>query len=140
MADRSRTEVEIDARMYRARMPAIAMLSVPHDEQGNPLGEGTPGCRLGGAPSLPPEYEWPTFTFSERPFEGVQLPMQFVLQLNLQYLPRVIGLPELPPKGTLFVFYEPISASMPWSFEDRELPPMLTGDCVRLIYHPDEVR
>ena len=139
MADQSRTEVEIDAMMYRARMPAIAMLPVPRDEQGNPLGEGTPGCRLGGAPSLPPEYEWPTFTFSERPFEGVQLPMQFVLQMNLQYLPRVIGLPELPPKGTLFVFYEPISASMPWSFKDRTLPPMLTGDCVRLIYHPDEV-
>ena len=112
MTEPSRSDDEVDAMMFRARMPSIAMLPVPRGDDGTLHGTGTPGCWLRGAPSLPPEYEWPIFTFPHEPYQGFQVPMHFVVQINLQYLPRVLGLPELPPKGTLFVFYDLVISSV----------------------------
>ncbi|MEO1600547.1 MAG: hypothetical protein AAFU49_08780 [Pseudomonadota bacterium] len=77
------TRYEIDAALFRARMPAIAM---PRTQE--PTDPGTPGCWFGGEPTLPAEYDWPIFTFPHKPYRGFQVPMHFYVQIKLQYLPR----------------------------------------------------
>ncbi|MEM9045974.1 MAG: DUF1963 domain-containing protein [Pseudomonadota bacterium] len=124
------TEDEELALLFRHRMPAIALLKTPKITD-----EGTPGCWMGNQPTLPPEIEWPSFTVPNGQHQGLTVPMHCILQINLQYLPRVVGLPELPPKGTFFLFFDPIAAAAPLADPD----PLQTGEGVRLIYYPGDV-
>ncbi len=54
-----------------------------------------PVSRLGGAPNLPPDIEWPTTPDGD--------PMAFLAQLDLAALPPIEGM-DLPAKGALFFF------------------------------------
>src|SRR4051794_1176339 len=55
-----------------------------------------PCSRLGGAPNLPPEFEWPLWQGS---------PLAFLAQFDLAALSPLEDL-DLPREGALFFFYE----------------------------------
>ena len=55
---------------------------------------------------MPPEFHWPMYTHDD----GIDVPMHFLVQINLGELPVVDGMPVLPRTGTLFVFYDPTVA------------------------------
>ncbi|MEO1601515.1 MAG: DUF1963 domain-containing protein, partial [Pseudomonadota bacterium] len=114
---------EIDAAIFRARMPAIAMLHTP-----NQTDPGTPGCWFGGEPTLPPAIPWPIYKHVYQPRPGVEVPMSFLAQINLEHLPEVLGLPPLPSRGTLFIFYDASLAPMAFGVKGDEPSPVMTGD------------
>ena len=118
------TPDEIDALLFRKRKPAIAMLRTREQ-----TGPGTPGCWFGGEPTLPAEIEWPIFEHRD----ALKIPMHFLVQINLAYVPRVLGLPQLPRSGTLFVFYD--AAIAIWWDDGNE---MKRGKGARVIYVPDD--
>jgi hypothetical protein len=118
------TEDEIEAALARARVPAIAMLRTPQ-----PTDAGTPGCWFGGEPTLPPEIEWPVYTHEE---SGLDIPMHFLVQMNLAHLPTVPGL--LPGSGTLFVFYDPAVAPISSGILGDEPTPMVLGTGAKVIF------
>ena len=124
------TEAEIEALIASKRKPAIAMLRTAQRTD-----TGTPGCWFGGAPTLPAEIDWPVYAhdayYLDKPFE---IPMHFLVQINLAYVPRVVGLPQLPRTGTLFVFFEPVVAA--WA---DDMAAMRRGKGSRVIYVPDDV-
>ena len=51
---------------------------------------------LGGNPTVPPGFQWPTFRGQALPFLG---------QIHLADLPSVDGVPALPKTGTLYFFF-----------------------------------
>lgn len=116
------TPEQIDLAIQRSRQPGIALLRVPREHR---LDGGTTGCRFGGNPTLPAEFDWPTYIAEG----GVEMPMQFLLQVDLASVPRIDGLPPLPKSGTLFVFYDRILA--PHVREGRHLK---DGTACRVIY------
>ena len=79
MAEPELTDAEIDQLLFKARQPAIAMLRTPYATDA-----GTPGCWFGGEPTLPPEIDWPIYTHQKT---GLEIPMHFLVQINLEYLP-----------------------------------------------------
>lgn len=114
----------IDAALFRARVPAIAMLRTPKATD-----PGTPGCWFGGEPTLPPEIPGPIYEYRNGELGiALDIPMHFLVQINLDYLPRVLGLPQLPEIGTLFAFFDPAFAAA-YEGEDLKL-----GKGCRLIY------
>ncbi len=119
------TDDEIEAWMARRRQPAIAMLHTA-----KPDDEGTPGCWFGGDPTLPPDVEWPIYKHRQ---SGLELPHHFLAQINLAYVPQVLGLPPLPKKGTLFVFYEQRLAPI-GIFDEEATPPLQSGEGARVIF------
>lgn len=128
MNDRELTDDEIDAILWRVRKPAIAMVRVK-----NQTDPGTPGCWFGGKPTLPPNIDWPIY-HNQRP--QVSVPMHFLVQINLAYMPRVLGMPKLPTKGTLFVFVDPIFA--PMGEDEVPNPPFQSGRGTKVIYVPTD--
>lgn len=123
----SMTDDEIDAALFRARVPAIAMLRTRHATDA-----GTPGCWFGGAPGLPPWIPWPVFSHPEI---GIEIPMHHLVQINLAYCPRVLGLPPMPRTGTLFVFLDPVCG--PCDILGEE--PFKSGRGQRVIHVPEDV-
>ncbi|MEO0994040.1 MAG: DUF1963 domain-containing protein [Pseudomonadota bacterium] len=129
------TPDEIDAALFRARVPAIAMLRTPQATD-----PGTPGCWFGGEPTLPAEIPWPYYKPNEREarviiYEDPELaiPMHFLVQINLAYCPRVLGLPLLPKTGTIFVFYDPAVA------QTTDWIAFTTGTGCKVIYVAEDV-
>ncbi|MEL6218640.1 MAG: DUF1963 domain-containing protein [Pseudomonadota bacterium] len=130
------TPDEIDAKLFRARVPAIAMLRTPQATD-----PGTPGCWFGGDPTLPAEIPWPYYKPTEREAYGIRyedpdltIPMHFLVQINLAYCPRVLGLPLLPKTGTIFVFYDPAVA------QATEGIAFTTGTACKVMYVAEDVR
>lgn len=64
-----------------------------------------PVSRLGGAPNLPPDIEWPASSGGS--------PLAFLAQLDLSAIPSIPGM-ELPSEGALFFFYD--SVEQAWGF------------------------
>ena len=56
---------------------------------------------FGGQPTLPDDIAWPVY-----PYEGVEYPMSFVLQLDCAEVPRFEQYPEFPERGVLLFFFE----------------------------------
>ncbi len=82
------------ARLTECCRPAIAFdLNV----SSVPLG----GSRVGGRPELPSDCWWPS-----REVEGVDRPLDFLLQIRLPDLPAS----ELPRRGTLTFFYDRVAS------------------------------
>lgn len=67
---------------------------------------GTSGCFFGGLPNLPPHIDWP-FWGDEGFF---QVPLHFLLQIDLSVLPDIQGGPNIARHGTLFFFVDPVFA------------------------------
>ncbi|WGW02815.1 DUF1963 domain-containing protein [Tropicibacter oceani] len=70
-----------------------------------PTDAGTPGCFFGGRPNLPAQIAWPHYGD-----ENLQVPLHFLLQIDLAVLRDVPGLPEFARQGTLFFFVDPVYA------------------------------
>ena len=72
---------------------------------------GTPGgrTRFGGAPLLPPRFEWPSYE---------RRPLDFLLQVDLAELRRFECAPTLPPTGLLTFFYD--IEGQPWGYDPAE--------------------
>jgi uncharacterized protein YwqG len=64
-----------------------------------------PVSRLGGAPNLPPDIEWPTSPSGSS--------LAFLAQLDLSAIPPIPGM-DLPREGALFFFYD--SVEQAWGF------------------------
>lgn len=128
------TPEDLYALINSKQKPGIALLRTPQQTD-----EGTPGCWLGGEPTLPPEIEWPVFnpkTLTEEDGDDIDIPTHFFAQLNLAEMPSVPGLPQMPRTGTLFVFYDPVVAFGP---EGDALGALSSGDGARLIYVAKDV-
>lgn len=104
--------------------------------------EGTPGCWLGGQPSLPEDLEWPVVWCDEEEYdedfpEGTPpYPMHFLGQIDLGQLPPSIILPDLPQRGTLFFFIDPITAPT----GSESYPPVLNvKGRQKVIYCADDI-
>ena len=103
--DREPTDDEIDAVLHRIRVPAILLIKTTTPDE-----PGAPGCRFGGKPTLPPEFEWPWFRSNENGDPNLAVPMQFLMQIDLRHVPRLIEFPDMPRTGTLFFFFDLIVA------------------------------
>lgn len=91
----------LDTFLARSRRPAVLLCKTARGH-----GKGAPGCWLGGAPTLPADYDWPWYEL-----DGVDtVPMHFISQLDLSHVPPISAYPELPLRGTLFFFFDPIIA------------------------------
>ncbi len=127
MTEPKLSDVEIDGYLSRIRKQAAFMLRA--DKQSD---DGMPGCYFGGEPTLPADIEWPIYHCPE---PKLDIPLHFIFQVNLKYLPRSLDFPEFPKKGTVFAFVEPMFA---WA--DPSAPePLLNGQGAKLIYVADDV-
>lgn len=96
---------------------------------------GAPGCWFGGEPTLPSEISWPLYSHSD----VLEIPMHFLVQINLAYVPQVLGLPRLPTQGTLFVFYDPALAPAYCGFNGDEPSALITGRGAKVIFVDKDV-
>ncbi|MFG5380262.1 DUF1963 domain-containing protein [Yoonia sp. R2-816] len=127
MTDPKLSDVEIDGYLSHIRKQAAFMLRA--DRQSD---DGMPGCYFGGEPTLPADIEWPIYHCPE---PKLDIPLHFIFQVNLKYLPKSLDFPEFPQKGTVFAFVEPMFA---WA--DPSAPePLLNGQGAKLIYVADDV-
>ena len=122
------SDLEIDGHLLRARKLAAILLRTPQQTD-----EGMPGCYFGGRPTLPPHIDWPTYKSGVPGLDPV--PLHFILQINLKYLPRALDFPEMPNHGTIFVFVEPMFAPQ----EFKQGPSLLQKDAATIIYVADDV-
>jgi uncharacterized protein YwqG len=74
--------------------------------------------RIGGAPDLPADFEWPSFGGK---------PLLFLAQLDLAEVRRTHASPLLPEGGTLWFFY---SDDQPWGFDPKD------AGGHRVVYRP----
>lgn len=95
--EREPSQKEIEQAIAAARRPALLLNLTKY-----PKDAGEPGCWMLGRPTLPPEIDWPHHCVV-----GRQVPLHFLMQVNLARLPRQAGLPRFPESGTLFFFYDP---------------------------------
>ena len=73
--------------------------------------------RLGGAPNLPPELDWPHWK---------DHPLAFLAQFDLATLPVIEGF-DLPRRGSLFFFHE-AGEHAPWGYDPQDL------GCARVLF------
>ncbi len=95
------TDTDVQAAMAKYRTPAVALVKMYPRER-----PGTPGCWLGGQPTLPAHIPWPMYQFAQDDYPAV--PMHFLCQLDLAQFPRLEGFEEMPERGTLFFFFDPV--------------------------------
>jgi uncharacterized protein YwqG len=94
-ADLSRHREVLDA----LRKPAVHLLA--SSERGF--------SRLGGAPTLPAGFEWPTWKGR---------PLSFLCQLDLSAASATATAGGLPPSGSIHVFYDPEQST--WGFDPKD--------------------
>ncbi len=125
---------ELEAMVAAARMPGIAVVKTASDET-----PGAPGCWLGGAPTLPPEIDWPVVWTDQLDHddEEISYPMHFLAQFDLSQLPRTSGMPGLPAAGTLFFFADYLDHVEPRGMPADPSEP--TGGGFAVIYTPGDV-
>jgi uncharacterized protein YwqG len=100
-----RKNLDIPMLLDQARRPGIYIVKMPPRSDA----PGAPGCWFGGEPTLPVDIEWPSY-FPISGMKDFMVPMQFLAQINLAALPRSGDFPNLPKTGTLFFFYDAITA------------------------------
>lgn len=88
-------------------------------------GTGSPGCWVGGLPTLPQDIKWPYYKNEDLP----SVPMYFVAQIDLSQVPVPSVQTGLPKQGTLFFFYDTTFAPVHG---------MLKDGC-KVIYVKDDV-
>ena len=88
--------------LERIAEPVLRFRTEPISENDFSIGSS----RMGGSPDLPIGIPWPTW-------DG--RPLDFLLQLDLQEMPRKWGGDELPESGWLYFFYD-IDRN-PWGFD-----------------------
>jgi uncharacterized protein YwqG len=66
-------------------------------------------CKFGGPPTVPQEFEWPTWNGKS---------LAFLLQLRLSDINKDGYLPYLPTSGLLYVFYD--EEEQPWGFDPKD--------------------
>lgn len=99
------------------QLPAIALWTLePH------LSSEQNRSRLGGAPLLPPGFEWPSRALR---------PLDFLLQLDLRAIAPLVPPGTLPDRGLLTFFYD--LDNQPWGFDPKDSD----GSKVVLISEPD---
>lgn len=97
-ADRTNLPSEltkIDQLLKGILVPAVFISKMPIGET-----NGTPGCWLGGQPTLPTQVDWPWVQKEG----GPSYPMHFIAQFDLAQLPTSGAQTGLPEFGTLFFF------------------------------------
>lgn len=99
--ERDPSRMQADAMLFHARRTGLLI-----NKTIKPDDPGLPGCWLGGRPTLPPEIEWPWYEIEGKKWA----PMHFMAQLNLEFVPQLIGEANLPRKGHLLFFYDSIFA------------------------------
>lgn len=87
--------------LEQARWPGVFLRKTAHAD-----GPGTPGCWLGGEPTLPAELDWPWYETEQ----GYSVPMHFLAQIDLAEVAHSGDFPGLLEAGTLFFFHDPIYA------------------------------
>ena len=90
------------------------------DREGHRSASGT-GSRLGGMPSVPPGFEWPTWNAA---------PLSFIGQLRMSDLAPFSAAKPLPPTGVLSFFYDATQAT--WGFDPAD------RGSARVFWFPDE--
>jgi uncharacterized protein YwqG len=103
-------------------LPALARPAVQLVARQAPVSLGE--SRIGGAPDVPPGFEWPQWTtpknklgFFERLWTSSRkFPLGFIAQLDLSEMPRVSD--ALPDSGWLYFFYD--RHSEPWGFDPAD--------------------
>lgn len=83
---------EIDAAVEAARRPALLLNKMKFPDE-----PGEPGCWLGGAPTLPPECEWPHHQIADR-----HIPLHFIARINLATVPHATASPMCPQAARCF--------------------------------------
>jgi len=109
---------ERGAQMARRLLPAAALERVPWEGE-PPVGTS----RFGGAPDLPPGFEWPHDTRTVRRGrlrreEVRSVPLDFMAQIRLPDLPPVVFPEEAPRTGWLYFFYD--AEAQPWGFDPAD--------------------
>lgn len=116
---------ELSNMLKVVRRPGVLLMKTPYSDD-----PGVPGSWFGGEPTLPPEIEWPVHKVCSEDGQVIsEIPMHFLVQINLATLPLPEGVPELPQTGTLFFFFEPIFCN---NFG-------IAPDCGRVIYVEEDV-
>ncbi len=142
MTDETLSNQEMDDFTRQIAKPTLFMIRTE-----NQTDTGVPGCFYGGQPTLPSDIDWPVFHCPSPP---VDIPMQFICQIDFEQVPRLPGLPDFPEGGTLFVFIETLVAAEyfltdvePEHLKEDALlygeQPLLTGEGACVIYVPDSV-
>ncbi|MFK7943798.1 MAG: DUF1963 domain-containing protein [Paracoccaceae bacterium] len=91
---------KVAAMVADAAIPSVLLVKTDTD-----ILDGAPGCWLGGAPTLPPEIDWPWLPNRGEPSH----PLHFIAQINLAALPPELFDGLLPDAGTLFFFANYVS-------------------------------
>ncbi len=128
MSSKEMSDLEVDGKLLHAKKQAAIVLRTPQQTD-----DGMPGCWFGGKPTLPPDIEWPTFKSEVPGLDPVHL--HFILQINLKYVPCALNFPEVPNRGTIFVFVEPMFAPK----GVKQGPSLLQSDAATIIYVADDV-
>jgi len=92
-------------RIVAMMRPAVGLQSTPAGRDGLP----PLGTRLGGAPALRTEADWPCNSGKK---------LDFLLQLDLSELRSLAGSEVLPPSGLLQFFYD--VETSPWGFSPSD--------------------
>ena len=94
---------------------------------------GTSRSQFGGAPLLPPGFQWPTYMTQPVAYPpavlaklGIQAPaapsvrgLDFLIQIDLSELTSLPAAPELPSEGLLTFFYD--VENQPWGYDPAHL-------------------
>lgn len=83
--------------------PTVYLRTAPEQES-VPVG----ACKLGGAPDLPPEFEWPYRN---------ETPLSFLAQIDLSVVKPYDLQNLLPPAGILYFFYDAVE--LVWGFPEE---------------------
>ncbi|MEM1276887.1 MAG: DUF1963 domain-containing protein [Pseudomonadota bacterium] len=87
---------QVDTVLAKACRTGILLNKTRHQDD-----PGTPGSWIGGKPTLPADIDWPWD-------DSDTVPLHFLAQIDLRYLPRLHEHPDMPNSGTLFFFCDPI--------------------------------
>ncbi len=109
---------ELPERIQQAARPSLRMKTTALAEDSLAMGQ----TRIGGAPDLPPGFEWPYYN---------GLPLSFIAQLNLAELAMLPPVLSLPMQGSLVFFYD--SEQRTWGFDPKDRGSALVS------YLPDSI-
>jgi uncharacterized protein YwqG len=98
--------VRISENLLAVAQPAVLFELSPGDELEIPIGDS----KIGGAPDLPSDYQWPQWK---------NKPMGFIGQVNLATVSKFDLTNLLPKEGVLSFFYD--LYEQPWGYDPKKL-------------------
>src|SRR5206468_6170011 len=105
VARKCKTPAPIVEAVIRRLLPAIRLVPQREEAEASRLG----GSRIGGRPDLPPAVDWPRASSSPQAdcaSPGLaDLPLQFLMQINLAEMTPFDVRKALPTGGLLLFFY-----------------------------------